>query len=288
MTRRHASAADPCGIAHAVGVLGDPWSLLVVRDVAGGITRFDGLVAETGISRKVLTQRLEALVADGILERRAYSERPPRHEYVLTDLGRGALPVLGALQEFGDTWLLGDGRPDAGAPSDSNEAVRVSNLVGQAIPRLHALDPVADSAFTVVYCYPGNAFPGAGEIPGGVGCTLESCTYRDRLREFADLGAAVVGVSTQRPGEQAEFAAANGIRFPLLSDAALELTTALRLPTFRAGGTTRLKRQTLVVDRDRVVRATLFPIPDVTGSVEDALRLVRELAPAGVPDHTPS
>ena len=278
MTRRHASAVDPCGIAHAVGVLGDPWSLLVLRDVAGGRTRFEQLVAETGISRKVLTQRLDALVGDGILERRAYSERPPRHEYVLTPLGRGALPVLSALQEFGDTWLLGDGRPDAGAAADSNEVTRVSRLVGQAIPWLHALDPVTDRPLTVVYCYPGNAFPGADEVPGGVGCTLESCTYRDRLDEFADLGAAVVGVSTQRPGDQADFAAANGIRFPLLSDADLELTTALRLPTFRAGGTTRLKRQTLVVDRERTVRATLFPIPDVTGSVEDALRLVREIS----------
>ena len=277
MTRRHASAVDPCGIAHAVGVLGDPWSLLVLRDVAGGRTRFDQLVAETGISRKVLAQRLDALVSDGVLERRAYSDRPPRHEYVLTALGRGALPVLAALQEFGDTWLLGDGSPDAGAATDSNEVTRVSGLVGQAIPRLHALDPVTDEPFTVVYCYPGNAFPGADEIPGGIGCTLESCTYRDRLGEFADLGASVVGVSTQRPGEQAAFAAANRIRFPLLSDADLELTTALRLPTFRAGGTTRLKRQTLVVDRDRVVRATLFPIPDVTGSVEEALGLVRAL-----------
>ncbi|WP_020144422.1 winged helix-turn-helix transcriptional regulator [Terracoccus sp. 273MFTsu3.1] len=277
MTRRHASAVDPCGIAHAVGVLGDPWSLLVLRDVAGGCTRFDQLVTETGISRKVLAQRLDALVSDGVLERRAYSDRPPRHEYVLSALGRGALPVLAALQDFGDTWLLGDGRPDAGAAADSNEATRVSSLVGQAIPRLHTLDPVTDEPFTVVYCYPGNAFPGADEIPGGIGCTLESCTYRDRLGEFADLGASVVGVSTQRPREQTEFAAANGIRFPLLSDADLELTTALRLPTFRAGGTTRLKRQTLVVDRDRVVRATLFPIPDVTGSVEDALSLVRGL-----------
>ncbi len=191
---------------------------------------------------------------------RGYSDRPPRHEYVLTALGRGALPVLAALQEFGDTWLLGDGSPDAGAAADSNEVKRVSSLVGQAIPRLHALDPVTDVPFTVVYCYPGNAFPGADEIPGGIGCTLESCTYRDRLGEFTDLGASVVGVSTQRPGEQAAFAAANGIRFPLLSDADLELTTALRLPTFRAGGTTRLKRQTLVVDRDRVVRA--HPLPD--------------------------
>ncbi|GGN03641.1 hypothetical protein GCM10009721_33780 [Terrabacter tumescens] len=280
MTRRHARPDDPCGIAQAVGVLGDPWSLLVLRDVAGGRTRFEALVAETGISRKVLTQRLEALVADGLLERRAYSERPPRHEYVLTALGRGALPVLGALQEFGDTWLLGDGRPDAGAATDSNEAARVAALVGTRVPRLSALDPVTEQPLTVVYCYPGNAFPGADEIPGGIGCTLESCTYRDRLGEFAELGAAVVGVSTQRPSEQAAFAEANGLRFPLQSDADLELTTALRLPTFRAGGTTRLKRQTLVVDRDRVVRATLFPIPDVTGSVEEALRLVRGLATA--------
>jgi DNA-binding HxlR family transcriptional regulator/peroxiredoxin len=278
MTKRPALPDDPCGIAHAVGVLGDPWSLLVLRDVAGGRTRFDQLVAETGISRKVLTQRLEALVADGILERRAYSDRPPRHEYLLTDLGRGALPVLGALQEFGDTWLLGSGHPRADADGDSNEVVRVRALVGETIPVLLGLEPVTNRPLTVVYCYPGNAFPGADEIPGGVGCTLESCTYRDRLGEFAALGAAVVGISTQRPGEQAAFAMANDIRFPLLSDADLQLTTALRLPTFRAGGTTRLRRQTLIVDHERVVRAALFPIPDVTGSVEDALRLVRKLA----------
>lgn len=123
--------------------------------------------------------------------------------------------------------------------------------------------------------------PSSHESPnscGGIGCTVESCTYRDRLGEFAALGAAVVGVSTQRPSEQADFAAANGIRFPLLSDADLELTTALHLPTFRAGGRTRLRRLTLVVDHHRVVRATSFPIPDVTGSVEEALRLVRGLA----------
>src|SRR6478735_6611761 len=93
MTRRQAAPDDPCGIAQAVGVLGDPWSLLVLRDVAGGRTRFDQLVAETGISRKVLTQRLDALVADGILARRAYSDRPPRREHVLPPLGRVALHV---------------------------------------------------------------------------------------------------------------------------------------------------------------------------------------------------
>ena len=281
MTRRQAGPDDPCGIAHAVGVLGDPWSLLLLRDVAGGRNRFDELVAETGISRKVLTRRLATLVADGVLERRAYSHRPPRHDYLLTEVGRAALPVLGALQEFGDTWLLGDGRPSANADDGSNETARVRSLVGEPIPLLHSLDPVTDHPLTVVYCYPGNAFPGAGDIPGGVGCTLESCTYRDRLGELAELGAGVVGVSTQRPAEQAAFAEANGIRFPLASDADLELTTALRLPTFRAGGTTRLRRQTLVVDRDRVVRATIFPIPDVTGSVEDAVGIVRSLRDRG-------
>ena len=281
MTARRPGPDDPCGIAQAVGVLGDPWTLLVLRDVAGGRTRFDQLVQETGISRKVLTQRLEALVEDGLLERRRYSDHPPRHDYVLTPRGRGALPVLVALQDFGDAWLLGDGRPSALATDDSSEAARVADLVGRSVPHLAGLDPVAaDASLTVVYCYPGTGFPGADEVPGGVGCTLESCTYRDRLGEFADAGAAVVGVSTQRAGEQGEFAARNRIAFPLLSDADLELTTALRLPTFRAGGTTRLRRLTFVVDRERVVRGTLFPIPDVTGSVEDALRLVRSLSSA--------
>lgn len=279
MKRRRAQP-DHCGIAQALDVLGHPWSLLLLRDIAGGRTRFDQLVAETGISRKVLAQRLGELVGDGILERRAYSKRPPRYEYVLTRLGRGALPVLGALQDFGDTWLLGDGRPSANAEGDSNEVARVRALPGFRIPLLRTLDPVSDQPLTVVYCYPGNAFPDAQDVPGGVGCTLESCTYRDRLGEFAALGAAVVGVSTQRPSEQAAFAKANHIRFALLSDADLELATALRLPTFRSGGTTRLKRQTLIVDRERVVRATLFPIPDVTGSVEEALRRVRRLCNA--------
>jgi peroxiredoxin len=138
-------------------------------------------------------------------------------------------------------------------------------------------DPVTAAAYTVVYCYPGTALPAIDAVPGGPGSSLESCTYRDRLDEFAALGAAVVGVSTQRPEEQAAFAAANGIQFPLVSDADLELATALRLPTFRHSGATRLKRLTLVVDADRVVRGTLFPIRDVTGSVEDALGLVRSL-----------
>ncbi len=267
-----------CAIAQALDVVGDWWSLLVLRDVARGLHRFEELRAELSVSRKVLTERLHKLVDHGVLERRRYSDRPPRYEYVLTPLGRGALPILAALQDWGDRWLLGDGTVAAATAPGSAEAQRVHGLVGTRVPVLARLEPVSLQPFTVLYCYPGTQLPDADRIPGAPGCTLESCTYRDRLHEFAAYGAAVRGVSTQRPAEQAGFAAAHRIQFPLLSDADLELTMALRLPTFRAAGTVRLKRLTLVVDADRTVRGVLYPVPDVTGSVEDALRLVRDLA----------
>jgi len=267
---------DDCGVAQALGVLGDAWSVLILRDVARGHTRFEALLAESGISRKVLAQRLAALVEAEVLERAAYQDNPPRHDYRLTARGRAALPVLAALQDWGDTWLLGDGTTSATAGVSSAEAHRVAGLVGSRVPSV-GVDPVADASYTVVYCFPGAGLAGIDGVPAGPGCTLESCTYRDRLPDFAEYDAAVVGVSTQRPEEQGDFARANRIQFPLISDADLELATALRLPTFRLGGAVRLKRLTLVVDRDRVVRGTLFPIRDVTGSVDDALALVRSL-----------
>jgi DNA-binding HxlR family transcriptional regulator/peroxiredoxin len=269
-------ADDHCGVAQAVGLLGDPWTVLVLRDVARGRGRFEQLLAESGISRKVLAARLRTLEEAEVLVRVAYQERPVRHDYLLTERGRALLPVLAGLQEWGDTWLLGDGTTSATASPSSAEAQRVAELVGSVVPPLPR-DPLTAAAYTVLYCYPGTALPGIDGVPGGPGCTLESCTYRDRLDDFATLGAEVVGVSTQLPEEQAAFAAENRIRFPLVSDAELALTTALRLPSFRLNGTTRLKRLTLVVDADRVVRGTLFPIRDVTGSVDDALELVRSV-----------
>ena len=269
-------ADDHCGVAQTMGLLGDAWTVLVLRDVARGCSRFEQLLAESGISRKVLAARLRALEEAEVLVRVAYQERPVRHDYVLTDRGRALLPVLAGLQEWGDTWLLGDGTTSATAAPSSAEAQRVAELVGTAVPPLPH-DPLAAASYTVLYCYPGTALAGIDEVPGGPGCTLESCTYRDRLADFAALGARVVGVSTQLPEEQAAFAADNRIQFPLVSDADLTLTTALRLPTFRLQGVTRLKRLTLVVDAERVVRGTLFPIRDVTGSVDDALALVRSV-----------
>ncbi len=267
---------DHCGVAQAMGVLGDAWTVLVLRDVARGCTRFEQLLAGSGISRKVLAARLRALEEAEVLARVAYQDRPVRHDYLLTDRGRALLPVLAGLQEWGDTWLLGDGTTSATAAPSSAEAQRVAELVGTVVPPL-PLDPLASASYTVLYCYPGTALAGIDDVPGGPGCTLESCTYRDRLADFAALGARVVGVSTQLPEQQAAFAAENRIQFPLVSDAGLALTTALRLPTFRLRGVTRLKRLTLVVDPERVVRGTLFPIRDVTGSVDDALALVRSV-----------
>ena len=92
-----------------------------------------------------------------------------------------------------------------------------------------------------------------------MGCTLENRLFRDRLPEFTAEGIVVHGVSTQRPDEQAAFAEAEGITFPLLSDMDLRLAAALRLPTFRAGQAIRLKRLILVVDRLRVVPMSSFP-----------------------------
>jgi DNA-binding HxlR family transcriptional regulator len=100
-----------CSIARSLAVAGEPWSPLVIRDVYVGINRFEDLQRDLGISRKVLSERLRHLVASGMLERRAYSERPPRHEYVLTRMGSEFMDVLMALVSWGDRWTAGDAGP---------------------------------------------------------------------------------------------------------------------------------------------------------------------------------
>lgn len=293
MPRRTSPSDASCAIAQALDVVGDWWTLLIVRDTARGVHRFDALQRELGLSRKVLTERLRLLVDAGVLSRVPYQDRPPRHEYRLTPRGRALLPVLIALQDWGDTWVFGDGETSATTPTEATqEAHRMHDLLGTRVPPMELLDdsgelrdPVSDAAYTVLYCFPGayarkDAYPpGWSGIPGARGCTLESCTYRDQLAQFTAAGAAVHGVSTQRPDEQRAFAAKEGLRFPLLSDADLTLTAALRLPTFRAAGVSRLKRLTLVVDGDRVVRDVQYPVTDVTASVESALAAVNRLRP---------
>jgi DNA-binding HxlR family transcriptional regulator len=100
-----------CSIAQCLEVTGDWWTLLILRDVFLGVRRFDELQVDLGISRNVLARRLDQLVADEILERRPYSDAPPRAEYVLTEKGRDLFPVLAAMMRWGDKWLSPDGPP---------------------------------------------------------------------------------------------------------------------------------------------------------------------------------
>lgn len=107
-THRHAAAplpGRPCSIAAALQVLGEKWALLAVRELFYGNHRFDRIASNTGAPRDRLTARLRALEAAGVVERRPYSERPPRYEYHLTDAGRDLAPLTQALLAWGDRWL---------------------------------------------------------------------------------------------------------------------------------------------------------------------------------------
>jgi DNA-binding HxlR family transcriptional regulator len=100
-----------CSIARSLAVAGEPWSPLVLRDVFVGIDRFDDIQRDLGISRKVLTERLNHLVDAGMLMRVPYSERPPRSRYALTRMGSEFVDVLMAMVGWGDRWTAGEAGP---------------------------------------------------------------------------------------------------------------------------------------------------------------------------------
>jgi DNA-binding HxlR family transcriptional regulator len=101
-----------CSIARTLEIAGEWWTPLILRDVYLGINRFDDLQRDLGISRKVLSQRLDHLVAHDIVQRRPYQQHPVRHRYVLSDKGQDLVPVLFALMAWGDRWAAGmDGPP---------------------------------------------------------------------------------------------------------------------------------------------------------------------------------
>ncbi|WP_020671070.1 winged helix-turn-helix transcriptional regulator [Amycolatopsis nigrescens] len=104
-------SAITCSIARASSVLGESWTPLILRDVYVGLRRFDELAADLGVARAVLTTRLERMVAEELLAKVTYSQRPPRYEYHLTEKGRELMGVLLALLAWGDRWLAGDEGP---------------------------------------------------------------------------------------------------------------------------------------------------------------------------------
>ncbi len=168
-----------------------------------------------------------------------------------------------------DPYTLPDDLP---APVDDGAA---DHLPGRALPRALAL-PATDGSEvvlgslagrTVVYAYPRTGVPGKPSlvddwdlIPGARGCTPEACGFRDHHAEMLAAGVgAVFGLSTQDPEYQREFAERLHLPFAILSDADLELTAALHLPTFAVAGHTLIRRLTLLL-RDGVVERTWYPV----------------------------
>jgi peroxiredoxin len=140
--------------------------------------------------------------------------------------------------------------PGVGLPATDGRTVDLSKLPGR----------------TVVYAYPRTGKPGVPNptgwdmIPGARGCSPQSCAFRDHFAELQRLGVAhLFGLSTQDTAYQAEAATRLHLPFPLLSDAGLALTRALRLPTFEVDGMTLLKRLTLVIDGGRIAHV-FYPV----------------------------
>jgi DNA-binding HxlR family transcriptional regulator len=98
----------PCAIAQTLNQVGDWWTLLIVRDAMKGARRFSDFHESTGIAKNILTDRLNKLVENGVMEREEVGVRGQRQEYILTERGEALFPVLMAMQQWGDKWIYGD------------------------------------------------------------------------------------------------------------------------------------------------------------------------------------
>ncbi len=104
-------SSQNCSLARALAVVGDRWTLLILREAFLRVRRFEDFQARLGIARRVLTERLSGLVADGVLRKVAYQERPARYEYRLTEKGLDLYPVVLALVHWGDAHYAGPEGP---------------------------------------------------------------------------------------------------------------------------------------------------------------------------------
>jgi peroxiredoxin len=190
--------------------------------------------------------------------------------------GLAALMVRGAMTElFQVDWSA------IPAPRDEGDAF---HLDGAAIPSIRLIgthgafvDLSGLGGIAVVYAYPMTGRPGVplpdgwDMIPGARGCTPQSCAFRDHFADLRSLGASqVFGLSTQDTKYQAEAAGRLHLPFPLLSDEDLQLTNALRLPTFTAAGMTLLKRLTMIIAGGHV-RRVFYPVFPPDRSAADVM-----------------
>jgi peroxiredoxin len=171
--------------------------------------------------------------------------------------------------------------PNLPVPEDDGAA---DHLVGLELPDLElesSQGRVNLRDLDVLYVYPRSGRPGepslAGwdETPGARGCTPQSCGFRDAHGELRALGKRVAGVSTQSLEDQIEFAERNGMPFPVLSDPARELGSALGLPTFEIEGHVLYKRLALIAEGGRILKV-FYPVFPPDENADDVLRWLRE------------
>lgn len=124
-----------CPIAEAAALLGDKWTLIILRDLGRGTKRFSELERSgEGITPSVLTTRLRELEARGLVTRTSYAEIPPRVEYVLTKMGADALDVVASLEHFGQKWLLDVKQAASSGGATASNDVPAGSAVGSASP----------------------------------------------------------------------------------------------------------------------------------------------------------
>jgi DNA-binding HxlR family transcriptional regulator len=126
MKRKNLSDAE-CPVARSLDVIGDGWSLLIIRDAFDGISRFSAFQKNLGIARSMLTARLLALVEQGVLETIPASDGTAYQEYVLTEMGRGLFPVIIALRQWGEDHLY---------QPDEQHSVLIDTQTGEPVTRL--------------------------------------------------------------------------------------------------------------------------------------------------------
>ena len=143
--RRKSLNETQCPIARSLECVGEWWSLLIIRDALHGLTRFDEFQKSLSIAPNMLTRRLTALMESGLLEKRQYSVRPPRYEYVLTQRGRDLSPVLTTLLAWGNKHFAPEGPSILLADSQTGEIaepVLVDKVTGREISaQAHRLVP---------------------------------------------------------------------------------------------------------------------------------------------------
>jgi DNA-binding HxlR family transcriptional regulator len=168
--KRKSFADMQCPVARSLEHVGEWWSILILRDALNGLTRFDAFQKNLAIAPNMLTRRLNALVEAGLLERRPYQQRPPRHEYVLTERGRDFQSVVVALLAWGNRHFTPEGKSVILIDDETGleaEPLLIDAISGRPIKDFRfktAAGPAADERIRRFYARRDRRDPGPQEI----------------------------------------------------------------------------------------------------------------------------